>query len=214
MLKKILLFTAIAALAMAGSARADGITLGFVRLTNNGNANVASQLTVQVAAVGTNQVSFTFFNAVGIASSITDIYFDDGTLLGLSGVTSSAGVNFNTPAVPGNLPGGNTAAPPFETTAGWSADSDSPVAPNGVNAAGEWVTITFNLINGKNINDTIAALGNGDLRIGLHVQAIGATNGSDSYINTPGTSVPDGGMTISLLGLALAGLGLVSRRRN
>jgi hypothetical protein len=51
-------------------------------------------------------------------------------------------------------------------------------------------------------------LENGDLRIGLHIQ--GFSNGeSESYVN----KVPDGGMTVSLLGLALAGMGVVARRR-
>ena len=71
--------------------------------------------------------------------------------------------------------------------------------------------------------DTIAAMGTGDLRIGLHVPAIAPQGGSDSYINggpsadpfctTNCTTVPDGGMTISLLGMAMAGLGFVARRK-
>jgi hypothetical protein len=42
----------------------------------------------------------------------------------------------------------------------------------------------------------------------MHVQAIGTTGDSDSYVN----NVPDGGMTITLLGMAMAGMGLASRR--
>jgi hypothetical protein len=81
---------------------------------------------------------------------------------------------------------------------------------NGVNASTESVTIIFNLLPGVSFDDTVAALGTGDLRIGLHVQAIGEPGGSDSYIN----KVPDGGLTLSLLGIGLGGLGLFARRRN
>jgi len=150
-------------------------------------------------------VLFKFFNNVGIASSITDVYFDDGTLLGIATITSSAGVAFDDPATPGNLPSGNTASPPFMTTANFSADSDTPIMANGVNSASEWLGITFNLINGKTYADTLAALGDGSLRIGLHVQAIGTTGGSDSYVNV--VPVP-GAVLLGFLGLGYAGMRL------
>src|SRR5512145_721995 len=84
--------------------------IGFFKLTNNGNEDVSAQLSVDVTAVGTDQVAFTFYNNVGIASSITDVYFDDGTLLGIASVTGSAGVDFSQLASPGDLPGGNLAS--------------------------------------------------------------------------------------------------------
>jgi hypothetical protein len=43
------------------------------------------------------------------------------------------------------------------------------------------------------------------------VQAIGTTGGSDSYVND-GVKVPDGGMTLMLLGGALVGLGALRRK--
>jgi hypothetical protein len=212
------LLLAVGLLMMARPAAA--LTIGFVKLTNSGNTDVASQLFVEITDATLAppndepaKVAFKFTNNVGTASSITDIYFADGTLLGISTIADSgAGVAFAAPASPGNLPGGNLASPPFVTTQNFSLDSNSGppgVSANGVNAASEWVTVTFDLINGKTFADTVAALNDGSLRIGLHVQSIGVTSGSDSYINT----VPDGGLTISLLGMALAGLGLAARRR-
>src|SRR3989337_434902 len=64
-------------------------TFGFFNITNNGNPDVASQLSVDVwdkaqadanfgITLNAGNILFVFKNAVGIASSITDIYFDDG----------------------------------------------------------------------------------------------------------------------------------------
>ncbi len=183
---------------------------GFYRITSNGNTDVASQLTVNVTDPGTTgQVLFTFKNTGPVQSSITDVYFDDGTLLGIASITQSAGVAFGKPAVPAELPSANSAAPPFVTTAGFSADSDSPIMANGVNSdpTGEWLGITFDLINGKTFADTLAALDSGDLRIGLHIQSIGDTGGSDSYVNDGKVPLP-GAVLLGMLGLGAAGLKL------
>ena len=208
----------VAMLAFAQAAQAGAIYY-FSNITNNGNSDLSGQLWVEVSAVGTTQVSFTFHNDVGIASSITDVYFDDGTLLGIATIASTAGVSFSQGANPPDLPGGESIVPEFDVTATFLADSTNPPPANGVNGATDSLTITFNLINGKTYADTLAALAlaggetslgaDDGLRIGIHVQALGATGGSDSYVNR----VPDGGTTLSLLGLALTGLGMVSRRR-
>lgn len=198
-------FAAVAALATSAGA---SVSYSFGNITGNNVANATagqSQLSVLVSAVGLNQVSFLFTNSGPAAMSITDIYFDDGTLLGIASVINGgAGVDFSQGASPGNLPGHNSISPAFQTTAGFSADSNPPTQPNGVNP-GESVTIVFNLINGKTFADTINALNTpGDhLRIGIHVQGF-ANGGSESFIN----NVPTPGA------LALVGLGgLVAARR-
>jgi hypothetical protein len=196
-------------------------TYGFPTRLTNGGPNVGSQLTVDVEAAALNStvVDFTFRNAGPLASSITDIYFEDGTLLGISTITNSAGVEFAVGASPGNLPSGQTASPPFQATAGFTADSTSPTQPNGVNP-GEWVKITFNLINGRTYANTIAAIAagavDGGLRMGIHVQGL-SNGGSDSYINGPNpvpdpSSVPDGGTTAMMLGGALLAIAGVRRK--
>jgi hypothetical protein len=186
----------------------------FTKLTNNGNVDVASQLLVEVIDGMDGTVTFKFTNDVGIASSITDVYFDDGTLLAIAQITSSSGVDFTSPATPGNLSGANLASPPFVTTQNFSADSTPPASQNGVDDDDEWLKIKFTLQDAspgvpQTYADTIAALNSGALRIGLHVQAIGTTGGSDSYVN----AVPDGGATIALLGMALTGMGVFARRK-
>lgn len=186
---------------------AHAITFSFHNITNNdvADAGTSGQYTVDVEAVGANQVSFTFNNAGPSASFISDIYFDDGTLLGIASVTDGTGTDFDSPANNENLPGGNSITPPFQTTQGFSAQNE-PGAANGVNP-GEEVTITFDLKDGQTFADTLTALGDGSLRIGIHVQGFEG-GGSESFVN----NVPEPG-TLALLGSGLVSLGWLGRKR-
>jgi hypothetical protein len=182
----LLVFSAV--LGSAGTARAASQTVTFEGCTNTSTTNTGigvAQLSVEVTdvGVGANQAKFIFRNSGPLASSITDVYFDDGTLLGIASITNGAGVNFSQGASPPNLPGGNNCTPanPFVTTAGFTADSNPPTQPNGVNP-GESLVIVFNLISGQTFADTQAALVDGRLRIGIHVQGF-AGGGSESFVN-------------------------------
>lgn len=169
-----------------------------------------------------------------VQSSISDIYFEDGALLSMvTPITGGGGtVNFaqmESPSAP-NFPGGNTLSPPFQTSyqgpgtgnkSLWFAADNTSGLANAVQP-GEWVSIIFNLEPGKGFQDVLNAIAQGitdpnpngvdplkpsSLRIGIHVQAIGATGGSESFI-----LVPEPGF-YGLLGLGLAGLFLAARRR-
>jgi hypothetical protein len=198
---------------------------------NNINNTLAgqSQLYFTMTDLGGSQVQFDFFNVGSTAMSITDVYFDDGTLLGISqlidaddGVGGDAGVDFSRGANPGNLPGGSSMTNPFETTAGFLADADTPDVPlKGVNL-GETLGVIFDLKAGQTYTDTVAALrqgwGYGGLRVGIHVQAF-ANGGSESFVNcrpgvpcNPPTNLVEPG-TLGMMLMGLAGLGFGRRKR-
>jgi hypothetical protein len=182
---------------------ATAVTLGFDCITNNLAGDCAigeAQMTVDVTDPGGGLILFTFRNAGPGASSITDVYWDDGALLAIHSITNTPGlVEFSSPATPGNLPGGNDASPPFEVSAGFSADSDPPVQPRGVNP-GEMLGVTFTLINGQTFADAIADLTDGSVRVGIHVQGF-ASGGSESLVNLP---VPEPGTLALVAGGVLA----------
>ena len=188
------------------SSPARGLTLGFGCVTDNLASDCAvgeAQLTVDVSDPGGGQVLFTFHNSGPGAASITDVYFDDGSLLAIASIVDAPPqVVFSPFASPGNLPGGSDASPPFVST--FSADSDPPVSGSGVNP-GESLGILFDLQGGQAFADVLDDLADGTLRIGIHVQSF-ATGGSESFVNVPEPNV------LGLGGLGLLGLWRFSRR--
>ncbi|MBL8446079.1 MAG: PEP-CTERM sorting domain-containing protein [Zoogloeaceae bacterium] len=230
--KKASLAIAIAASIAPLPAFASSSTYGFGAITSNSAIDPGigeAQLFVEVydTGLGAGQAGFRFYNTGPLASSITDVYFDDGTLLGISSVINMLGVSFTGgSASPPNLPSGNNIN--FNTSAGFLADSDAPAQPNGVNP-GEELRIIFNLINGTTYNDLISALELGldnpgvdmlgGLRIGIHVQGF-ADGQSEAFVNggcvidcrpDDQGSVPEPG-TLALIGVGL--MGLAARRKS
>jgi hypothetical protein len=195
------------ALGVAAAGASADMTLGFFNVTNNTASDALigeQQLFVDVIDPGGSQVLFTFRNEGPEASSITDIYFDDGTLLGIAAIDNSdPGVAFSQWVSPPNLPGGYWTTPKFNATAGFSVDSDPPVQPNGVNP-GEFVSILFDLQGAPatTFADVIDDFTDGALRIGIHVQGFDS-EGSESFVNVP---VPAPGALV----LGAMGLGLVT----
>jgi hypothetical protein len=191
-------------------------TFGFDRITSNASVDPSSQFTVTVTDPGSGNVAFTFRNNVGIASSITEIYFQDG-FLGAPTITESAGVSYETGASPQALPGATGATPRFLTSRMFDSQSTAPQTDqNGINAAGEFLTLTFGLGSYASVAAVINSLenpNNGVLRIALHVQSIGPNGASDSFVDTPTPvgvpPVPDGGSTVALMGLAMVGIGSI-----
>jgi hypothetical protein len=199
----------LAAFGLAG-APASAVTLGFDCLTNNLGSDCAigeAQLTVDVVDEGGGLVLFHFKNAGPEASAISEVYFDDGSLLALSSVIDGPGVDFEPDANPPDLPGGQNAVPPFEVTEGFLAQSVPSPVMNGVGPS-EWVKIQFTLQGGQTYADVIDELTTGELRIGIHVIGF-QSGGSESFINPP---IPEPG-TALLLGGGLAALGLRRPRR-
>lgn len=212
-MKKMGILAAAVCCGALGVSSANAVTFGFTNITGN-NINDANageaQLSVDITDAGAGFVDFTFSNVGPNAMSITDVYFDDGTLLAIASIFNGTGVAFSQGASPGDLPGGNSVG--FMATVGFTADSDPPAQPNGVNP-GETLTIRFSLQGGKTFADVLAAMAlgfaDGGLVIGIHVQGF-AGGGSESFITHDGPPVipvPTG------VALGLAGLAPVLARR-
>ena len=197
--------------AVAGSAHA--VSLTFTGITGNSLSNTLAgeaQLSVDVTDAGFELALFTFLNVGPDPMSITDIYFDDGSLLTIGSVDNSdPGVDFKVGGAPPDLPGGKTLTPPFVATSAFTTSSSSPTQPNGVNT-GESVGITFQLVSGMDFDDVLAFLTDGGLRIGLKVQGF-ADGGSESFVNLP-QPVPEPSTALSLCMFGLVGLAFARHR--
>ncbi len=219
-----LVFTLSLALGVLSVGSAHAVSVGFDNISGNNAVDAAigeAQLFVDVTDPGSDQVLFTFSN-IGLSnSSITDIYFDDGSLLGIAtlidaddGVGGDPLVDFSVGASPPGLPSGNSANPAFVVTVGFSADSDSPPPENGVQP-GQTLGILFNLEVGGTFDDVIDQLTDASLRIGLHVQGfdLGGTEefpgGSESFVNTP---IPEPHAAV-LFAVGALVVGTATRRR-
>lgn len=193
---------------MPGLARAT--TLNFNCITNNAvDCPIATaQITVDVIDLGLSGVKFRFNNAGPLISSISEAYFDDGALLGISSVTHSLGDPWTGgSANPGNLPGGNTVIPPFQATAGFLAESNPSPSMNGVRP-GEYLDVIFSLQGGGTYADVLSQLAIGELRVGMHVIAF-SSGGSVSLVNNSLVPVP---AAVWLFSSAFGLLGLIRRR--
>ena len=212
-------------LAVQTSGVADVIT--FMRITNDAQVDVASQMWAILSSVDATHVQFEFHNLAVVPSSITDIYFDDGGANGpglLAGITSITdhGTFYEVGASPHSLPAGHGLDPIF--LADFSAQSDSSpggTLANGVNNSTDYVDLTFALNAPNTYDDVLAARDGGALRLGLHVQGISWMGGdaSDSFVSTevvlePSTLVVPEPSTLFLAGTCALGFLGFMRRRN
>jgi hypothetical protein len=193
---------------------------------NNSSDGTGAQYTVTVSNPGNGTVAFTFRNGAGtspVQSTIANIYFADGTLLGAPSISTSGDAAFVTAGSPSTLP---SAPSTFVTSVQFDASAVNPKPSNGVDYTpggptnGDTVTLTFALQPGHTFNDVVAQLSNTagpsgtpQLQIGIHVINF-ASGSSESFINNPNqpsTTPAPATLTLALSGLA--GIGLAWLRR-
>lgn len=207
--------------ALSGAALAGPVTLDFTRISSNAPADIAQQLSAEVNSVAANpgQVSFLFRNTAAIPSSLSEVFYDSrgaSPLLSLVNPLVQQGASFvGGSANPGNLPGGNGLAVPFNAVGSFSADANGNPR-NGLDQAIDSLAMTFNLAPGADFADVMAALESGDLRVGVRVRAIqpnGSGDFSDAFVgNNPQSVVVPLPSAAATAALAIAGLGVRRRR--
>lgn len=206
---RLAMVAAAAGILAGGASQAQAATLGFSCITQNSTESCGigqSQLTAELTDMGNGTVEFLFSNSGVGAASITQIYFDQPTpsIMSLSSMSQSNGVAFAERSQL-NLPGSQGIG--FQATNGLG--SLPPVVPNGINQ-GEWLRLAFTLSQGSTFASLLTSLATGDLRIGMHVQAIGAYGNSESFVNQQVVPEPT---SMLLLGTGLAAAAARRRRR-
>lgn len=206
----------IVAASLAGMAHA--ASFGFQNITNNNALHAAageSQLSLSVVAGSGGMAQFTLTNAAGgMASGVRGVWIDNaaGVLAALGTISNTTGVVY-TAGSSGALPGGESVD--FTPTHALGLTAKPPPPVNGVNP-GESLTWTYSIVGGFGIDDVIAAMNSGELRLGLHL--IGLPNGGSEGFVTVGNEPPPPPPSVipAPLGGMLAGAGLVAigaRRR-
>ena len=141
-------------------------TYSFEQDSSNGNIDISDQLSMAVRDDGT-QAIFTFYNDVGINSSLAQVYFDDSTIPLFSDIgfyQQSAGVLFDEDGSGGNF-GGST----FDTT--FTSKKESKMV-NGVDQSSEWVSF-FGVYNDTHtFMDLIDSIKDTTFNAGLHLISI------------------------------------------
>lgn len=154
------------------------------------------QLGVEVVDLGVDgssghhQVEFRFTNAGGgVNSSIAEIYFYDGTLLGVHSILSNPDdVYFQegTAANP-SLPGLGLSRPVTRMFDIFDVNAANPAPHRGINP-GEQLGVVFDLLPNMDYDDVLSAMAlpmsptSGSMTIGLHVISFG-NGGSESFVN-------------------------------
>ena len=196
-----------AAMAAFGATSAQAVSIPLDCFTNNlvGDCAIAeAQITLEVTDLGGGSVDVTIANAGADALSIANVYFDGAILSGITAINDDPNdVVFALGGAPVVLPGGNSLSPPFSVDFLVSAANPAPF--RGINP-GESLSLTLAIADGFDFADVVAALGSGDLRIGMHAIAFGS-GGSESLV-----TIPEPG-SLLLIGAGLLGLARYGSRR-
>lgn len=206
--------------------------------TNNDQPykSVESQLFLRIEDAGANQVNLSFYNIGGVQSSITDVFFDEGSsiLPGAPGITETASigrtVEFSNSVGPVTVPTGIVFFPGptiFIPDIQFTTEADANSSLNGVNnntnnVPGldyEYVTLTFNGtgLDADDINTALLSTNpTTQLRIVVNVTGFqgGPMNDRTYYVDVASPyfgdlpSLPEPA-TMTMWGLGMAACGLM-----
>lgn len=213
-IKNLLLTFAISMVLVFTSVPSWAVPFGFTNITDNGPvaASVATQLGVDVTE-SSGQVLFVFSNVGAITAVMAQVYFDYGdstsilSFAGFDAATTTADVNFNLGASPGDLPGGEYISFSADTAVG----AVNPAPANGI-GLDESLGILFDYGVDIYFSDIIALMTEGDMRIGTHVISIGEY--SEGFVTGPPPEVPvPEPSTLLLLGAGITGLAFYRRKK-
>lgn len=145
----------------------------------------------------------------GTQPTITNIYFEDSldllsspSIITYTAVAPDNAVSYSVAAGGGNLPGGQEVG--FDSD--YLFKTNPPPSKNGLDP-GESLTVAFQSL--ESYADLLGAINHGDVRIGIHVQEIGAQGASASFVNVQAVPEPGGALLLGALGVIL----LVRHRR-
>jgi len=184
-------------------------TYSFIQDSNNGNTDISNQLSMAVHDDGARAI-FTFYNNVGVNSSIAQVYFDDSTIPLFSEIgfyQQSAGVLFDQ-----NGSGGKFGDPTtFDTT--FTSKKEGGMT-NGVDQSSEWVSF-FGLYKTNNtFDDLISSIEKKKFNTGLHlisIDQVGGGDESEKYLLS--SRIPDVPLPAAIWFFAPALLGFLGFRR-
>ena len=216
--KKTLMFVAAAVFFTAASASADTITY----ILDAGNAGISGytgpygEISVTLTDSNTATITMTAY------STASNIYlFGDGGSVGLN---TNGSATFNTGSVSGITQPQNSPVAPILTSGGagnedgWGSFNFTLNNFDGFKNAFATLTFTIDKTSGTwaNAADVLTANADGNT-VAAHIfvaNSDGSNTGSTGFATDGGTSVPDGGSTVTLLGSALVAFSLLRRRVN
>ena len=202
---------------LLGATAANATTFNFLEYAATGSntfttttTTLGSQLSVDVLSKDADEVTFTFKNAVGLASSVVGVYFIDAApslFNSISFTSSSSGVDFDVDSNAQNFENSPNNQKVFTEVKTAEVDDGSS---DGLNSSADSITFTGKVNSSTNANTlfnlVIAAISSGDLKFGLEVD-LPNTSTDKKYLNSPSAvPVPAAvwlfGSVIGLFGLA------------